>query len=145
MVNDFADRPARSLTDGEALSIGRRRLRFLATPHVPHCWDAGLFFEEADRTLLCSDLFFHPGNPEPVTEADVVGRASSAILKNLAGPMAKDMPYTPYTEATLRRLAGLEPRTLALMHGSTFKGDGGKAILALAEVIKRALGPAEAA
>ncbi|HEV8642727.1 MAG TPA: hypothetical protein VGV13_16680 [Methylomirabilota bacterium] len=80
-----------------------------------------------------------------MTEADVVGRASSAILKNLAGPMAKDMPYTPYTEATLRRLAGLEPRTLALMHGSTFKGDGGKAILALAEVIKRALGPAEAA
>jgi len=58
MVDDFAERPARSLTDGEVLHIGRHHLQFLSTPHVPHCWDAGLFFEEVDRTLLCSDLFF---------------------------------------------------------------------------------------
>src|SRR6516165_212585 len=57
MVNlaDFAARPARALADGEVLPTGRRRLRFLATPHVPHGWDAGLFFEESERTLLCSD------------------------------------------------------------------------------------------
>src|SRR6266542_3310650 len=72
MVNDFADRPARPLADGEVLHTGRHRLQFLSTPHVPHCWDAGLFFEEANGTLLCSDLFFHPGNPEPLTESDVL-------------------------------------------------------------------------
>jgi flavorubredoxin len=44
MVNDFADRPARVLADDEVLAIGRHRLQFLSTPHVPHCWDAGLFF-----------------------------------------------------------------------------------------------------
>ncbi|HEV8724068.1 MAG TPA: MBL fold metallo-hydrolase [Candidatus Binatia bacterium] len=140
MVNDFADRPARPLADGEVLHTGRHRLQFLSTPHVPHCWDAGLFFEEVDRTLLCSDLFFHPGNPEPLTESDVLARARESIVQNLSGPLAKDMPYTPYTDATLRRLAALKPRTLALMHGSTFQGDGAGAVLGLAEVLRKNLG-----
>jgi flavorubredoxin len=140
MVSDFADRAPRALADDEVVPTGRHRVHFLSTPHVPHCWDAGLFFEEVDRTLLCSDLFFHPGNPEPLTESDVVGRAKEAIIRSLAGPMAKDMPYTPYTDTTLRRLTALEPRTLALMHGSSFRGDGRTAILDLAAEIKKALG-----
>jgi flavorubredoxin len=139
-VNDFADRPARALADGEILPTGRHRLRFLATPHVPHCWDAGLFFDETDRTLMCSDLFFHPEDPPACTEADVLGPAAKSIRENLSGPMAKDMPYTPYTDATLGRLAALEPRTLATMHGSSFRGDGKKAVLDLAGVIREALG-----
>lgn len=143
MVNDFADRPARPLSDGEVLELGRHRLRFLATPHVPHCWDAGLFFEEGDRTLLCSDLFFQPGDPEPVTESDIVGRARTAIIEGLSTPLAKDMPYTPYTDSTLRRLAALEPATLAVMHGASFRGDGGAAIIELAGVIKEILGKPE--
>jgi flavorubredoxin len=119
-VNDFADRPARALSDDEVLRTGRHRLRFLATPHVPHAWDAGLFFEEQDRTLLCSDLFFHPGDPEPLTESDIVGRAQAAIIGGLTSPLANDMPYTPYTDSTLHRLASLKPHTLAVMHGSSF-------------------------
>ncbi len=139
MVNDFADRPARPLNNGQVLEIGRRRLRFLATPHVPHAWDAGLFFEETEKTLLCSDLFFHPGDPEPLTESDIVGRAKAAIIEGLSTPLANDMPYTPYTDSTLRRLAALEPRTLAVMHGASFRGDGRAAILDLAGVIKEVL------
>ncbi len=144
-VNDFADRPARALSDGEILEIGRHRLRFLATPHVPHSWDAGLFFEEADRTLLCSDLFFHGGDPEPLTESDIVGRARASIIEGQSGPLAKDMPYTPYTDSTLRRLAALEPQTLALMHGTSYRGDGRRAILDLATIINETLGNTSAA
>lgn len=140
MVNDFADRPARALADGEVLATGKHRLRFLATPHVPHCWDAGVFFDESERTLMCSDLFFHPGDPPAATESDVVGLAREAIIAGRSGPLANDMPYTHYTDATLRRLAALQPRTLALMHGSTFRGDGGKAILDLAGVLKETIG-----
>jgi flavorubredoxin len=140
MLDDFADRPARPLADEEVLVLGRRRLRFLSTPHVPHAWDAGLFFEETDRTLLCSDLFFHGGDPEPLTESDIVARARAAILQGLAGPMPKDMPFTPYTESTLARLAALEPSTLAVMHGSSFRGDGRTALLELFAVIKELLG-----
>ena len=144
-VNDFADRPARALADNEVFSIGSHRLKFLATPHFPHGWDAGLFFEESDKTLLCSDLFFHPGDPEPFTESDVVGRASTSITEGMAGPLAHDMPYTPYTDANFHRLADLEPQTLALMHGSTFRGDGRTAILDLAGVIKEKLGVSSSA
>jgi flavorubredoxin len=139
MVNDFADRAPRPLNDNEVLEIGRHRLRFLATPHVPHAWDAGLFFEETDRTFLCSDLFFHPSDPEPLIESDVVGRARESMIGALSSPLAKDMPYTPYTDSTLQRLAALEPQTLALMHGSSYRGDGRKAILELADVIKETL------
>jgi hypothetical protein len=35
--------------------------------------------------------------------------------------------------ATLRSLAGLAPRTLALMHGPSFAGDGAAALRALAD------------
>jgi flavorubredoxin len=140
MMADVADRPARALADGERLAIGRRSLRFLATPHLPHGWDAGFFFEELDRTLFCSDLFFHPGDPEPATESDVVCRARQAIVAGKDGPLAHDLPYTAQTDGSLRRLAALEPRCLALMHGSTHRGDGRRAILELAGVIRETLG-----
>ena len=145
MLQDYADRPGKTLADGEVLPLGRHRLRYLATPHVPHGWDAGFFFDETERTFLCSDLFFHPGDPEPVTEADIVGRAREAIVQGAAGPLANDMPYTPYTDATFRRLADLRPRTLALMHGSTFRGDGGKAIAELGQIVREMIGPDAAA
>jgi flavorubredoxin len=138
---DFAARPARALADDEVLPIGRRRLRFLATPHVPHGWDAGLFFEETERTLLCSDLFFQPGDVPALTTTDIVEPARAAMAGGQAGPLAKDMPYTPYTDATLQRLAGLAPRTLAVMHGTSFSGDGGRALRELAQVIREILGP----
>lgn len=140
MVNDFADRPPRALADGEVLGIGSRRLRFLFTPHVPHCWDAGLFFEEVGALLLCSDLFFHPGDPEPLAGDEVLARAQDSILQNLSGPLAKDMPYTPYTDDTLRRIAALNPRTMAVMHGSSFQGNGAAAIENLARFIKSTIG-----
>jgi len=137
---DFAVRPARALADNEVLETGRHRLRFLATPHVPHGWDAGLFFEETGRTLLCSDLFFQPGEPPALTEADLVGPARAAIIGGRSSPLAKDMPYTPYTDATLQRLADLKPRTLATMHGSSFAGDGERALRDLARVLRETLG-----
>jgi flavorubredoxin len=143
MVNDFADRAPRPLSDGEVLQTGKHRIRFLSTPHVPHSWDAGLFFDETDRTLLCSDLFFQPGDPKPLIESGIVERARDAMQGALTGPLANDMPYTPYTDSTLQRLAALKPTTLAAMHGSSFRGDGRKAILDLAVVVKDLLSKPE--
>jgi flavorubredoxin len=140
MLADFADRPPRPLVNDEVLSIGRHRLRFLATPHVPHCWDAGLYFDETARTLLCSDLFFQPGDPAPLVEAGIVEAARAAIELGLDSPLANDMPYTPYTRATFDRLAALSPRTLAAMHGSSYRGDGGAAVRGLASAVDDLLG-----
>jgi flavorubredoxin len=138
-VTDYADRAPRGLEDEEVLAIGRRRLRFLATPHVPHSWDAGVFFEETEQTLLCSDLFFQPGDPAALT-VDVVTPASESIRASLEGPLAKDMPYTPYTDSTFQRLATLGPKVLAVMHGSSFRGAGARALRDLAGVVKECLG-----
>jgi hypothetical protein len=90
--------------------------------------------------LLCSDLFFQPGDPEPLIESGVVARAKEAIIAGLNGPMPKDMPYTHYTDPTLQRLAELNPQTLATMHGSSFRGDGRAAIFDLATIVREALG-----
>ena len=132
-------RPAQALADGEQFSTGTYRFRFLQTPNVPHCWDAGLLFEETQGTLLCSDLFHQNGDVEPSTSADVVGRFKQMLVDYQQGPLANYLPYTPHTEPTLQRLAALKPRTLATMHGSTFIGDGERAIADLAQAMKDVL------
>jgi flavorubredoxin len=135
-----AVRPAQALADGEQLCTGKYRFRLIQTPHVPHCWEASLLFEETQGTLLCSDLFHQNGDVEPSTSSDVVGRFKETLVEYQQGPLANYMPYTPYTDSTLQRLAALEPRTLAAMHGSTFVGDGAQALTELAQVIREILG-----
>jgi flavorubredoxin len=132
-------RPAQAMEDGQQFSTGKYRFRFLQTPHVPHCWEASLLFEETHGTLLCSDLFHQGGDVEPSTSADVVGRFKQTLVEYQKGPFANYLPYTTHTDATLKRLAALKPRTLATMHGSTFVGDGERAIADLAQVMKEVL------
>ena len=147
MVNlqDFANRPPRGLAPGDVLETGRRRYRYVATPHLPHGWDAGMLFEETDRILLCSDLFHQIGQLEPITSDDVLGRWDSAIAAMQAHPVLMDyVPFTPKTRTRLEGLAALEPRLLATMHGSSFLGDGGAALRAAGDVLERRLGSADA-
>ena len=42
------------------------------------------------------------------------------------------MTMAPNTAPVLERLAALQPRTLALMHGPSFRGDAAAALRALA-------------
>ena len=127
-LNDVADRTPRVLADGEVIELGGgRRVRYLDTPHIPHGWDAGVLYEEASGTLLCGDLFTHLGDGAAITESDVVGPAIAA--EDLFGFSS----LHPGMGATIRRLAALEPRRLALMHGSSFAGDGAGALHALAD------------
>lgn len=132
-------RPSQALADDENISTGKYRFRMLCTPHVPHCWEASLLFEETQGTLFCSDLFHQNGDVEPSTSADVVGRFRQTLTEYQQGPLANYMPYTPYTESTLQRLAALKPRTIAAMHGSTYTGDGAKALNDIATVIREML------
>jgi flavorubredoxin len=125
-LNDQAPRPPRALADGEVLDLGGRRVRRLDTPHVPHCWDAGLLHEETTATLFTSDLFTHVGDPPAATDGDIMGPAIAA--EKQFGFTA----LTPTTGATIRRLAKLAPRTLAVMHGSSFTGDAAAVLESLA-------------
>ncbi|HUX10153.1 MAG TPA: MBL fold metallo-hydrolase, partial [Terriglobia bacterium] len=80
------------------------------------------------KTLLCSDLFHQTGDVEPITSADVVGRSYEAMKAYQAGILADYVPYTPLTAQNLKKLAALKPKTLAIMHGSSFTGDCVRAI-----------------
>jgi flavorubredoxin len=139
-VNDFANRPARAMADGETLSTGKYTFRLLATPHVPHCWEASVLFEETASTLFSSDLFFHWGDAEPITTSDVVERFKTNLVTDQQGPFANAYPYTSQTDATLQRLAALKPKTIAVMHGSSFSGNGELALQDLARAMKDVLG-----
>ena len=137
-VDDFAIRPARGLGKDDVIETGRHRFRYISSPHLPHGWDAGVMFEEVDRTLLCSDLFHHFGDGAAVTEGDILGKVREAMRKMQSGPLAGYMPYTCHTEPLLKRLAELKPATLAVMHGSSYRGDGGKALCELAGLVREA-------
>lgn len=126
-LNDMADRAPRILGDGETIELGGKRVRYLDTPHVPHGWEAGVLFEETTGTLLCGDLFTHLGDGPAVIGSDLVGPAIAAEEVFQASCLAPSMG------PTLRRLAALAPRTLAVMHGSSFAGDGAAALASLAD------------
>jgi len=129
-VNDGAMRPARALADGEVLSLGRHRLRWHDTPHVPHGWECGYLMELETKTLLCGDLFTQPGSgATPLTDGDILGPSEA---------MRARMDYwahSPNTAEALERLAREEPTTLACMHGSAWRGDGAALLRALAKAV----------
>jgi flavorubredoxin len=135
-VDDFSIRPARGMTVDDVLSTGKYRFRFQASPHIPHGWDAGVLFEETQKTLFCSDLFHHFGDVAAVTSSDLVEPTRQAMKQMQQGPLAGYLPYTRSTDGVLRRLADLKPETLAVMHGSSFRGDGSRQLTGLAEVVR---------
>jgi hypothetical protein len=129
------------LTRDDVLSTGQYSFRFIPTPHVPHGWDAGVLFEESERTLFCSDLFHQWGPREATTANSIMDRCKDALLESEAGPFANYVPYTHHTGRVLENLAEYAPKTLAVMHGSTYFGDGAQALRDLAVVMRDVLGP----
>jgi hypothetical protein len=103
-------------------------------PHVPHGWECGFLYEESTGTLLCGDLFTQGGAEHvPITEADILGPSEA---------MRAGLDYWAHsrdTRAILERMAALEPTTLAVMHGSAWRGNGGALLRALADSLEGTL------
>lgn len=137
-LNDLADRPPRPLADGEALDLGGKRVRWIDTPHVPHAWESGLIHEETTATLMCGDLFTHAGDGPALTRDSIVAPAAQTE------EMFKASSLTPQLAPTIRRLAALKPKTLAVMHGSCFAGDCAAELNGLADYYEQALAAARA-
>ena len=126
-IADQADRAPQALADGAELDLGRHRMRWFDTPHVPHGWESGLMMDLTTRTLFSGDLFTQGGSgTEALTEADILG-PSEAFRK------AMDYyAHAPQTAQILERLAREQPTTLACMHGSAWRGDGATLLRGLA-------------
>lgn len=141
-VDDFAQKnPAKGMMDGETFETGRHRFRFIQTPHVPHCWEAGMLFDETEGVLFCTDLMHQGGDVTPkTTDGDIVGKVRQAMLEMQAGPLANYFPYTANTDNEVKRLAALKPKLLATMHGSVFEGNGEQAMLDYADVLREIFG-----
>jgi hypothetical protein len=129
-VNDVADRPPRVLVDGQELSLGQKRMRWIDAHHLPHNWECGYLFETMTRTLLCGDLFTQGGSDvPPLTEGDILG-PSEALRKNMGG-----VAIEANTRQLIEKLASTEPTTLATMHGSAYRGNGHALLLAFADAL----------
>jgi flavorubredoxin len=131
-IVDYASRAPHVLEDNEELSLGARNIRWLDTPHLPHGWESGLIFETTTRTLFCGDLFTQGGSGKVALTSDDILGPSEAFRK----PMDY-YSHSPHTGAMLERLAGLEPETLACMHGSAWRGDGAALLRQLAGSLAR--------
>jgi flavorubredoxin len=138
-LNDFSDRPTKMLNADDRLETGKYKFRFVHTPQLPHGWDAGVLFEETQRTLFCSDLCHQEFDVEPVTSSDIIGRCRQVLAAYQQSPFANYVPYTPQTGRQLEAVAQLDPKTLAIMHGSSFTGNGAQVIRDLAGVFKEVL------
>ena len=131
-ITDLADRPPRSLADGEILPLGKSSVRWFDTPHLPHAWECGFLMEDKTKTLLCGDLFTQPGAGDPaITESDILGPSEA---------FRHTMDYYSHTKnarGMLERLASSKPTTLACMHGSAWHGDGAALLRALSDELSR--------
>lgn len=132
-LDDLADRRPRRLADGEIIDLGDRRIQHFDTPHAPHNWEARVLYEESTGVLFCGDLMTQLGDGPALTGADPVGPAE------VAEDVFHATSLGPAVPATLHRLAELRPTTLAVMHGSSFTGDGSAALRDLATVYENRL------
>lgn len=118
-VGDMVEVEPLAMADGQELSLGRHQLLWQSTPHLPHGWDCGYFFDVTTKTLFCGDLFTQPGLGErPLVSNDILGPSEA---------FRSQMDYFSHgrdTSKLIDKLALLEPDLLACMHGSAWKGDG---------------------
>jgi flavorubredoxin len=129
-VGDYADRAPQPLADGEDLSLGRHTMRWFDTPHVPHAWECGLMMDKTTGTFFCGDLFTQGGRgDDALTESDILGPSEA-----FRAPMDY-FAHAPQTAVMLERLARENPTTLACMHGSAWRGDGGKLLRDLGGIL----------
>jgi flavorubredoxin len=131
-ARDLSDVEPLALADGQTLSLGRRTLRWLATPHLPHGWDCGYLFDESTRTLFCGDLFTQPGTGErPVVSDDILGASEDRRA------LDDDFSHSRQTPELITKLAQLKPEVLACMHGSAWAGDGAALLVRLGQALMR--------
>jgi flavorubredoxin len=139
-LSDQALRPPRALAPGEVMELGSgKRVVEIPTPHVPHNWESHVLFEEGTRTLFCGDILTQLGDGPALTSESILDAAIEAEA------VFGQTSVGPKVPATLRQLAELRPERLAIMHGSSFEGDGAAMLNGMADAYESRFGCASVA
>lgn len=118
-ISDLVDVAPIGMADGQALELGHHRLAWQSTPHLPHGWECGHLFDVTTATLFCGDLFTQPGTGEQALTSDDILGPSEALRHRL-----DYFSHSREAPMLIEKLAQLQPRVLACMHGSAWSGDG---------------------
>ena len=131
-VRDLVDVEPLGMADGQTLDLGRHKLVWQSTPHLPHGWECGYFFDTTTGTLFCGDLFTQPGiGTRPLVEDDIL--APSEAFRSQMDYYA----HAADTTMLIDKLANLAPARLACMHGSAWQGDGAAMLRTLGASLAR--------
>src|SRR5918995_5960954 len=138
-------------TKVDEIADGIYRLSTLVPDAAPGGFSFNQFVVDADEPLL-----FHCG---PRQMFPLVSEAASRVVplerfrwitfghveSDECGSMNDWLAAAPNAEVapTIRKLAELQPSTLAIMHGSSFSGDGAGSLNALADAYAKRLAAAE--
>jgi flavorubredoxin len=129
-VSDVVDVEPLGMQDGQVLDLGKHRLVWQSTPHLPHGWECGYFFDQTTQTLFCGDLFTQPGmGEEAVVSGDILGPSEA---------FRRQMDYFSHSvnaPSLIEKLAQLKPKLLACMHGSAWAGDGAGMLRSLGQAL----------
>ncbi|NPC55169.1 FprA family A-type flavoprotein [Caenimonas soli] len=129
-VSDLVDVEPLGMQDGEVLDLGKHKLVWQSTPHLPHGWECGYFFDQTTGTLFCGDLFTQPGmGEEPLVSGDILGPSEA-----FRGQMDY-FSHSVNAPTLIEKLAQLKPRVLACMHGSAWSGDGASLLRNLGQAL----------
>mgnify|MGYP001574364573 CR=1 FL=1 len=107
--------------EGDRISLGKMKLRFLMTPHVHH-WDSMMVFEETRKALFPSDLFLQQGENAPVVNDPNLAKGMIQQYRDV-GIFAHEKPVRDL----LPRLERLHPKMIHAMHGSSLDSSVHKA------------------
>lgn len=118
-ISDLVDVEPLGMHDGQVLDLGRHRLVWQSTPHLPHGWECGYLFDTTIGLLLCGDLFTQPGTGDRAIVDDDILAPSEAFRRQL-----DYFSHSRDTAMLIDKLARLAPTRLACMHGSAWQGDG---------------------
>ncbi len=120
-IADLADRAPKGMADGETLRLGKRTVRWLDAPHVPHGWECGYLFEESAKTLFCGDLFTQGGKGvAPLVETDIVGPSERMRARH---GLLRARPHFPTRARAPRRARARHPGVHARQRLAR-RGDG---------------------
>ena len=129
-LHGVAERPGRSAASRHRRRAAGRSVRTGSASSRPRTCRTGgrAACGSTRRRARCSsgDLFTQGGDVPAIVEDDIVAPAL------VAEEMFHSTSFSPNLVPTLEQLAVLEPTTLAVMHGSSYRGDGATQLRALA-------------